>query len=139
MATAMAMAKADFIGDCYRLIMCEKCGKCEKCENGFCANFAFWETLTPSPSALRKEGKWIGGDVMKVCRRHICHAGDFGWLVRCAGGQVYPTPKSPPRTGEGTLQFHRSIIEQKDYVSQVRVGLENAGGFNPRLRDIQAH
>jgi len=37
-AVAAAMAKADFIGDRYRLIMCEKC---EKCEDGFCANFAF--------------------------------------------------------------------------------------------------
>jgi len=40
MAAAAAMAKADFIGDRYRLIICEKCGKCEKCEDGFCADFA---------------------------------------------------------------------------------------------------
>jgi len=41
-AVAMAMAKVDFIGDCYRLIICEKCGTCGE---RFCANFAFWEAL----------------------------------------------------------------------------------------------
>ncbi|MBZ0279567.1 MAG: hypothetical protein K8L97_02420 [Anaerolineae bacterium] len=48
MAAAMAMAKVDFVGDCYRLIICEKCGKCGKCETDFCAYFAFWEKPHPT-------------------------------------------------------------------------------------------
>jgi len=74
MAMAMAMAKSDFIGDCYRLIICEKYGE------GFCADFAFWETLTPSPSAFasgRGEQDWRR-QCHGVCRRHVCHVSDFG-------------------------------------------------------------
>ncbi len=84
------------LSDKYRFIICEKCGKCEKCGEGFCADFARWETLTPLAATLRQaqsaarplphpasgrfrtgEGSKCGGNVKKVCRRHFCHAGGF--------------------------------------------------------------